>query len=129
MREQLKAHIIAVIEGIKHLDVDSAADLIAEISDEIAEGGPEDLFHGAILDGIRWGYTAAVTVEMGGGAMLRTLLPGGIAMTHQWEDDRAAQPQIKAAMAALHGARVDQALSPPAGQGRRPHEAEPRGAR
>ena len=106
MREQLKGHIKAVLEGIRHLDVDSAADLIAEVSDEIAEDRTENAINGAILDGIRWGYRAAVTVEMGGGAMLRVILPGGIAMTHEWADEAVAQPQIKAALEALHGARV-----------------------
>ena len=106
MQNKLKDSIEAVIEGIKCLDVDGAADLLAEIGDEIAEGGPDDLINGAILDGIRWGYAAAVMVEMGGGAMLRTILPGGICMTHQWADERDAQPQIKAALAGLHNARV-----------------------
>lgn len=102
MTDQLKDHIKAVLEGIRHLDLDSAADLLAEVADDAAE----DRINGAILDGIRWGYAAAVQVELGGGAMLRTLLPGGIAMTHQWTDERVAQPQIKAALAALHSARV-----------------------
>ena len=106
MREKLKDHIEAVLEGIRHLSVDDAADLIAEIADEMAEGGPEDQFNGAILDGIRWGYAAAVQVEMGGGAMLRVILPGGVGITHQWADDDDAQPQIKAALAGLHTARV-----------------------
>ena len=106
LRETLKANIAAVIEGLKHMDVDAATDLIHELADDMAEGGPEDLFHGAILDGIRWGYTAAVTVELGSGAMLRVMLPGGICMTHQWADERDAQPQIKAALATLHSARV-----------------------
>lgn len=105
-RETLKFHIATVLEGIQHMSVDDAADLLAELADEIAEGGPDDLFNGAILDGIRWGYAAAVTVEMGGGAMLRAILPGGVGITHQWDDDDAAQPQIKAALAALNAARV-----------------------
>lgn len=106
MTDQLKDHIKAVLEGIRHLDLDSAADLLAEVADDLAEDAAEDRINGAILDGIRWGYAAAVQVELGGGAMLRTLLPGGIAMTHQWADERVAQPQIKAALAALHPASV-----------------------
>lgn len=106
MRKKLKDHIEAVLEGIWHLSVDDVADLIAEIADEIAEGGPDDLFNGAILDGIRWGYAAAVQVEMGGGAMLRVCLPDGIGITHQWANDDEAQPQIKAALEALHSAHV-----------------------
>ena len=66
MRNQLKDHIKAVLDGIGHLSVDDAADLIAEISDEIAEDRTQDAINGAILDGIRWGYVAAVLVEMGG---------------------------------------------------------------
>ena len=96
MRNQLKDHIKAVLDGIRHLSVDDAADMIAEISDEIAEDRTQDAINGAILDGIRWGYVAAVSVEMGGGAMMRTILPGGIAMTHEWEKERDARPQIDA---------------------------------
>ena len=107
MREQLKDHIKAVLEGIRHLDVDSAGDLILEVRDEIAtEDRAGDAINNAILDGIRWGYHAAVTVELGGGAMLRVILPGGIAMTYEWADEALAQPQIEAALDALHGARV-----------------------
>jgi len=102
----LKESIESVIEGLKQLDMYSAADLIAEIADEISEGGPEDLFHGAILDGIRWGYVAAVNVEMAGGAMLRVSLPGGIGITHEWALEEDAQPQIKSALAKIHPARV-----------------------
>lgn len=103
MRDQLKDHIKAMLEGIKHLSVDDAADLIAEIGDEIAEGGADDLFHGAILDGLRWGYHAAVVVEMGGGAMLRVCLPGGVGITHEWASNADADDQIKAALAAVQG--------------------------
>ena len=105
-RETLKANIALVIEGLKHLDIGSAADLIHELADDMAEGGPEDLFHGAILDGIRWGYTAAVTVEMSGGAMLRVLLPGGLGVTHQWDNERDAQTQIKTALESLRSSRA-----------------------
>jgi hypothetical protein len=106
MRDQLKDHIKAMLEGIKHLSVDDAADLLAEIGDEIAGDRTDDLFHGAILDGLRWGYHAAVVVEMGGGAMLRACLPGGVAITHEWADDADAQPQIKAALAAVQDGRA-----------------------
>ena len=106
MRGALKAHITAVLEGIRHLSVDDAADLLAEIADDLSEDRSEDLINGAILDGIRWGYTAAVTVEMGGGAMLRAILPGGCGITHQWAEEDVAQPQIRAALQGLHHARV-----------------------
>ena len=106
MRHQLKAHIAAVVEGIQHLSVDDAADLLAEVADDLADDRTTDLCNGAILDGIRWGYAAAVQVELAGGAMLRVMLPGGIGITHEWADERKAQPQIKAALAALDGARV-----------------------
>ena len=106
MREQLKDHIKAVLEGIRHLDVDSAADLIAEVSDEIAEDRTEDAINDAILDGIRWGYHAAVTVEIGGGALVRIIMPGGATITNEWSDDADADAPIKAALAAIHGARV-----------------------
>lgn len=106
MRERLKDHIKAVLEGIQHLDVDSAADLIAEVSDEIAEDRIEDAINGAILDGIRWGYRAAVTVELRGGAMLRVVTPGGVAITYEWGNADEADWQIYAALDALRGAHV-----------------------
>ena len=59
MRDQLKSHITAALEGIRHLSVDDAADLIAEVADDLAGDRTEDMFNGAILDGIRWGYAAA----------------------------------------------------------------------
>ena len=105
-RTILKENIENVIEGLKHLIVDDAADLIAEVADEMAEGEQEDMFHGAILDGIRWGYAAAVNVELAGGAMLRVVLPGGTGITHEWTDEAKAQPQIRAALAALEATRT-----------------------
>lgn len=101
MRDTLKQHIVAVLEGMKHLDVDSAGDLIAEVADEIAGERTDDLFNGAILDGIRWGYHAAVVVEMGGGAMLRVVLPDGIGITHDWASENDARAQIDAALDAV----------------------------
>lgn len=101
MRDSLKSHIKAVIEGLKHLDVHSAADLIAEVADEISEDRTEDSINGAILDGIRWGYHAAVVVEMGGGAMLRVVLPDGIGITHDWTSENDARAQIDAALDAV----------------------------
>lgn len=106
MREMLKSTIKTMIEGLKHLDLDAAADLIAEVADEMAEGGPDDLFNGAILDGIRWGYSAAVTVEIAGGAMVRVILPGGIGITHEWDSDEDAKPFVDAAMRAITSARA-----------------------
>ena len=106
MREKLKDHIRAVLEGIKHLSVDDAADLIAEVGDEIADDRSDDLFNGAILDGLRWGYHAAVVVEMGGGALVRIIMPGGSTITNEWADDADADQPIKDALAAIHHARV-----------------------
>lgn len=106
MRDHLKSNIIAVLEGIQHLSVDDAADLLAEISDDLAGDRDDEMINGAILDGIRWGYAAALSVEICGGAMLRVILPDGIQMTHEWPFEYEAKPQIKAALAALHDARV-----------------------
>ncbi|MDO5705558.1 MAG: hypothetical protein Q4G49_10880 [Paracoccus sp. (in: a-proteobacteria)] len=106
MRDQLKAHIAAVIEGLRHLDMDSAADLIAEIGDDLVGDRDDDRITGAILDGLRWGYHAAVVVEMGGGAMLRVTLPGGRGITHEWAREADAAPQIKAALAQVTATRA-----------------------
>lgn len=36
MRDQLKSHIIAVLEGIRHMSVDDAVDLLSEVADDLA---------------------------------------------------------------------------------------------
>lgn len=105
MREKLKDHIRAVLGGIKHLSVDDAADLIAEVGDGIGEDHNDDAMCAAILDGLRWGYHAAVLVEMGGGALVRIIMPGGSTITNEWADDADADAPIKAALAAIHEAR------------------------
>ena len=112
MREKLKDHIRAVVDGIKHLSVDDAADLIAEIADDENDCLPPALFqrgeammNAAILDGLRWGYAAAVYVEMAGGAMVRFIMPGGSTITNEWEEEADADQPIKDALAAIHEAR------------------------
>lgn len=38
----------------------------------------------SIIDGIRWGFNAAATVELGGGTMIRLRAPRGVCITHEW---------------------------------------------
>lgn len=98
----LKRQIRAVLTGIKHLSVDEADDVIMAVCDE---SDPGDFMDAAILDGLRWGYRAAVTVELAGGALLRAIMPGGVAITHEWAVAADAEPKIEAAFAALDPAR------------------------
>lgn len=98
MRDKLKNHIAAVVEGIRHLSVDEADDLIADIGDQLA--CEEDVIADAILDGLRWGYRAAVTVDLAGGAMVRVIMPD-MRITHEWDSARDAEPQIKARLEAI----------------------------
>lgn len=99
MRDKLKNHIAAVVEGIRHLSIDEADDLIAEIGDQLA--CEEDVIADAILDGLCWGYRAAVMVDLSGGAMMRVIMPGGQRITHEWDSARDAEPQIKARLEAV----------------------------
>ena len=106
MAQDLKDHIKAVVDGIRDMRVDDAADMLAEIGDEMSVGDKtDDMIVGAILDGIRWGYCAAVMVEIGGGAMARFVTPGGVGITMEWASHKAADPAIKAAIAAITDAR------------------------
>lgn len=115
MHEQLKSHIRAVIGALNRMEPDAVDDLIfdleAEMSDNAMEEDPSDAdatdlpAAQAILDGLRFGYRAAVTVEAGGGAMLRVIEPRGARITHEWALARLAEPQIKAALAAVMEAR------------------------
>ena len=43
---------------------------------------------------------------MGGGAMLRVCLPGGVAITHEWASNADAEDQIKAALVAIQSNRA-----------------------
>lgn len=106
MREKLKDHIRAALEGIKHLSVDDASDLIAEIAADEKDCRGEAMMNAAILDGLHWGYAAAVYVEMAGGAMARFIMPGGINITHEWVKEADADQPIKDALAAIHHASV-----------------------
>lgn len=106
-RDRIKYHIIATLDHLRTFTVDEAADLISEVADEIAGDRTDDMINGAILDGIRWGYAAAVTVELGGGAMLRVVTPGGVAITHEWGNADEADTQIKAALAAIQTSRAN----------------------
>ena len=99
--DSLRDSIKAVLAGIRKKSVDDAADLLNDIGDDLAESPSEDCINGAILDGIRWGYETAVSVEMGGGAMLRISLPGGVGITHQWGSESTARAQIDAALDAI----------------------------
>jgi len=105
-REILKTNIGLVIEALNHLDVDASADLIAEVADEMAGDEQDDMINGAILDGLRWGYAAAVQVELAGGAMVRVILPGGIGITYQWDHENEARDEIKAICALIVSART-----------------------
>ena len=105
-RDRLKYHIIATLDHLRTFTEDEAADLISEVADEIAGDRTDDMINGAILDGLRWGYAAAMTVELGGGAMLRVVMPGGVAITHEWGNADEAGHQIKAALAAIQTSRT-----------------------
>lgn len=106
MAQDLKEHIKAVVDGIRDMRVDDAADMLAEIGDEMSVGDKtDDMIVGAILDGIRWGYEAAVVVESCGGALARFIMPGGCGVTMHWSDSKKADPAIKAAIAAITDAR------------------------
>lgn len=77
--------IRALVEYARDMEVDAFEDVISAASDDLASGGRTyDRFTDSVLDGIRWGMRAAVTVELDGGTILRVRSPGGVGITHEW---------------------------------------------
>lgn len=84
----LAARLVALCQEMRDLDhgqVESACDIASDI---LSEHGLGDVFSDAadesLLDGIRWGHRAAVTVERNGGAIIRIRTKGGRAVTHEY---------------------------------------------
>ena len=107
MTDRLKAAIETIIDESQRLGVEGFEHALDAVADEIATGErDDDLFQESVIDGIRWGAHAAVTVELGGGAMLRVILPDGARITHEWASHADADPSIKAALAAVMAERT-----------------------
>ena len=103
MSDDLKAAIKTIIEESQRLDVEGFEDELNAIGDDLASGEKsDDLYLESVIDGVRWGARAAVSVELGGGALVRVALPDGVRITHEWADRHEADGQINRAMAALH---------------------------
>lgn len=104
----LKDAILTVIDESQRLDMDAFEDEMMFIEDELSCGERgDDLYLGAVIDGIRYGVRAAVMVELGGGAMLRSITPGGARITHEWGDARQADAAMTAAMVAAMPKRTE----------------------
>jgi hypothetical protein len=66
----------------------------------------DDLYADSVIDGIRFGARAAVSVELAGGAMVRFIMPRGERITSEWAIHADAEDQIKAALAAIYAERT-----------------------
>lgn len=77
--------IVQMIETIRDMDATDVQDAISEAGDLLRSGDrSDDLWTGAVIDGLRWGHRAAGCVEMGGSTLLRMIEPGGVRITHEW---------------------------------------------
>jgi len=88
----LKSQIIALCHALEdsvHETVEAAID---QASDDLTHNSDqgERLWRESVLDGLRWGYRAAASVEMAGSTILRIREPGGVAITHEWGDGISA---------------------------------------
>lgn len=107
MSDKLRQAIETVIDESQRLGVEAFEDALMMIEDDMTIGErSDDAYTSAVIDGVRWGARAAVTVDLCGGAMMRVVMPEGARITHEWADHNAADPQIKAALAAVMDARV-----------------------
>lgn len=99
--------IRAIIDEAQRLSVDDFEAAINAASDDLQTGErDDDLYIESVLDGIRFGARAAVSVELAGGAMVRFVMPGGERITSEWAKHADAESQIKAALAAMHAERT-----------------------
>lgn len=77
--------IRALVDYARDMEIDDFEDAISAASDDLETGEKTyDRFTDSVLDGIRWGLRAAVTVELDGGTILRVRKPGGVGITHEW---------------------------------------------
>ena len=103
MNDSMKTAIETIIEESRRLGVEGFEDALNAVGDELACGEKGDgLYLESVIDGVRWGARAAVSVELGGGALVRVALPDGVRITHEWADRHEADGQINRVMAALH---------------------------
>lgn len=107
MTDRLTDAIRVIIDESQRLGAEAFEDALSAITDDL-EADEKDgaLYADNIIDGIRWGSSAAILVELGRGAMLRVCLPDGVRITHEWANHNDANPQINAALAAVMADRV-----------------------
>ena len=107
MTDKLTDAIRMIIGESQRLGVEKFGDALMEIGDNLGTGSRgDDLYIESVIDGIRWGVRAAITVDLAGGALLRVILPDGGRITHEWATEKDAESQINAALAAIISARV-----------------------
>ena len=106
MNTKLAEAIRTIIDETQRIGIEAFEDDLSAIGDDLSTGErDDDLYAESVIDGIRWGARAAVSVELAGGAMLRAVLPDGKRITHEWAHHTDADPLIKAALAAVTAAR------------------------
>lgn len=86
------ASLCQAIMAADHEDIETSIDAALDMLSE-GHDRSDTLVAESILDGLRWGFRAAATVELGGGTMVRIRVPGGAGITHEWLD-RPSPKQI-----------------------------------
>lgn len=80
----ITAAIVALVAALRDATVAEVEDAVDTASDRLSTGDrTDDLAVEAILDGVRYGHRAAVTVERRGGMMVRIIDHGGVRLTHE----------------------------------------------
>jgi hypothetical protein len=102
MEQNLKDQIKTVVNNIKRMKVNDVDALLTDLSEEMStEDSLDARISESILDGLRWGYTAAIDVEMVGGTLVRFISPGGERVTMKWYGDETTNKAIRATMEAI----------------------------
>ena len=70
---------------LQHCEVEKALDRSLDQMLDVVETSEHAVLE-SIIDGLRWGFFAAATVELGGGTMIRLRAPRGVTITHEWLD-------------------------------------------
>lgn len=82
--ENIKTLCGSMLE-LQHSEVEKALDRSLDQMLDAADTSEHAVLE-SIIDGLRWGFYAAATVELGGGTMIRLRAPRGVAITHEWLD-------------------------------------------
>lgn len=97
MSDKLSDAIRTIIDEAQRLHGDDFEAAIDAVNDELTTGErDDDLYTESVVDGIRWGVRAAVTVDLGQSTLLRICTADGVRISHEWDRSQPMSEEARA---------------------------------